>query len=894
MSEWNIKRVIDQITGRDFAKSVLEKDLESNEETARLLVRGISDQWEGRFRDKFIIRQGRTWQAERAIVAIYLTDTDEDIESAFESAFTGHLLSQQVALISDFLDELGVPHVGGGFNGDDLPDLDDDDFERAVEKVVDSYPRTDVGLYLAIADMRGQFRSKQLGASLDQLFDREISTRQTDQSEQADLIPDAVVPQHSTILDDLMTKSIVESIGGAGGALPVNFIEDAIDELITMDTSRHQSYFHRGFFHALAGTEDTTPSLEENESRRRWELVGEVFGLARLAEPEKLIACWSNNSTELERLMIERHPTGPRILPILFNALWNANLHSAALGLLRPEVLATCTHDFKHELLGAARSHRLKGLVDDARVIVDALWSAVTVGEGAEREFAAELLRERAVCLRTQGHFQDAVEVLESMLEDSFPELEGDLAGLLGLCKANFRRVSEVTCLVNADQVNMFAERLRDQKIHFDKAAGSDHALAIAIGSHCLGVLAFLENDAKSAVDYLSSAYSAAVRSPQTNVNGVFISQIQTSLALSIVAAADETRFHQASDLLSSVGVKKLVIPEWIATRMIDNVVLISDESIRNEILIALVDYSPDAVGHLLSQTQEDTQLVPAKIVSDLADATESGSTDMITRWSYATWLATRTMAVGDLDDASGYLDLLESMAFERPRFRECFIELLSTEGKFDDAWSSEDITWSLVGIYEREGDYEGAVRVLRSQFHTYAAEENWAQAFGVYERASKYALPSELLDDMAGRLRGEFQSTELPSTENFDENIDDPVKILFVGGSEIHQKYDEGIRKSLASSAPWITVDFEHPGWGGNWGDTADRLRNRFTNYDALVVMTLIRTNLGRALRKHTNTTGIVWVSCTGAGRQFIERSIVDCGVLALKKRSRESTQSN
>jgi tetratricopeptide (TPR) repeat protein len=891
LSNWDIKRVIGQIAGRDFAKSVLEKELESNDRTVRDLTRGISVQWGGKFREKFVARQGHSWQAERAIEAIYLANTDTDIEAAFTSAFVAHLLTQQVSMISDFLDFLGIAHQEGNFNEEGVTKFDETKVEKAIAEISETYSLFNVRMYLAVAGIRNEFWATSLWAGLDQLSEGGNVSDRGEISEISERLPDAVTPVNSSILDDLMTKAIVDSVGDAGGAFPVRFIEDAIDELITMNISRSQSYFHRGFFHALTGTEDRTPSLEDNESRRRWELVGEIFGLARLTEPEKLVACWSSNSTELGRLMTERHPAGPRILPVLFNALWDADLHSDALGLLRPEVLATCTDEFKQELLNAARSHRVKGLVDDARIIADALWAAVKVGEGVEREFVGELLRERAVCMRTQGHFQDAIELLEYMLEDSFDELQGDLEGLLGLCKANFRRVSEVTCLVEADQVNSSVDRLREQKMHFQKAANSDHPLAIAIGNHCLGVLAFLESETETAVDHLSSAYSAAIRSAQMNTNGAFIGQIQTSLALAIVVEADETRFHQASDLLSSANITKLVIPEWVASRMIDNVVLISDESTRSELLVALVNYSPGSIDHLLQQTSEATNLVPDKILAEVIDASESTSTDMVDRWSYSAWLAARYISVGELDNASRYLDLLESMAFERPRFRAPFIELLNTDRKFDGAWSSEDVTWSLVGIHEREADYEGAIRVLRSQFHTYAAEENWPQAFGIYERASKYALPSELLEDMEGRLRGEFQTTEMPSAEELDKTIDEPVKILFVGGNEIHQKYDEGIRKNLAESAPWITVDFEHPGWGGNWGDTADRLRNRFTDYDALVVMTLIRTNLGRALRKHTNATGLVWTSCTGAGRQFIERSIIDCGVLAQKKRHNGST---
>jgi tetratricopeptide (TPR) repeat protein len=886
MSTWTIKQVIVQLAGSALAKSVLEKELASNEGTSRFVIRGIRDQWEGRFREKFIVRQGIAWQADRAVTAIRSPETDPDIETAFEAAFVNHILEQHINMVSEFLDTLGIAHKEGSFQEEQVTDFDETDVAQAVEKISETYPLADVRLYLAVAGIRMEFWSNSLWAALDRILDDETPSPEVESPESTELVPDAVIPMHSTVLDNLMTKAIIESIGGEGGSLGVNFIEDAIDELITMDLSRHQSYFHRGYFHALVRTKDRTPSLEDNEPRRRWELVGEVFGLARLSDPEMLIACWSENSTELVRLMTERHPAGPRVLPVLFRALWDAKLHSDALGLLRPEVVATCTSEFKGELLSTARSHRLQGLVDDARTILDALDSAVQIGDGEERHYVSELYRERAVCMRTQGHFEDAVSLLEAMLEDSPQEMEGDLEGLMGLCKANFRRVSEVTYLVSADQVNTMKERLSEQSDHFQKASNSDLSLAVAIGSHCLGILAFLEGDAEQASILLSKAYSAALRSAQTNINAAFIAQVQISLAIAIVTAADETRFHQASELLGSVNNDKLIIPEWIASRTIDNAVLIPDESVRGEILIALVGYSPDSREHLLAQTSEATHLVPVGIVSEVVNAINATSTDMVSRWNYSGWLALRHVADGDFESASRCLDMLESMAFERQRFREPFIELLAADGKYDGAWSTEDIAWSLVGIHEREADYEGAVGVLRKQFHTYAAEESWLEAFGVFERAKNYGLPAKILEDMEGRLTGEFASTDLPPGEELDELITEPVRVLFVGGNEIQQKYDADIQKNLATSAPWISVDFEHPGWGGNWGDTADQLRSRFPNYDALVVMTLIRTNLGRALRKHTNNEGLVWVSCTGAGRNFIERSIMDGAALAVKKR--------
>jgi hypothetical protein len=299
-----------------------------------------------------------------------------------------------------------------------------------------------------------------------------------------------------------------------------------------------------------------------------------------------------------------------------------------------------------------------------------------------------------------------------------------------------------------------------------------------------------------------------------------------------------------------------------------------------------MIGFASGARDHLLAQTTVEPGLVPQTIVRDLRGEIEHAKTGYETKWRYTSWLAVRYTMEQDTRSAAQCLDLLEQIAVEHPLFRERYVAMFEEEGKFESAWSKEDIVWSLAGIHEREANYESAVGVLRGQFHDYAADESWTEAFGVLERARTYGLPTETLQDMEGRLLGQFESTESPTDEIDDSPAGDPVRVLFVGGNEIHAKYDSGIQKSLAESAPWITVDFEHPGWGGNWGDTADQLISRFPNYNALVIMTLIRTNLGRTLRRHTNDNGLIWISCTGAGRQSIERSIKRGASLALRSK--------
>jgi len=889
-STWSIKRVVNELSDNKQAIALLRERIEMDDLTKQRVIHGITAQWDGRFREVFVERMGVDWQSERALLALKSADAHSSIENAFQSAYEFHVISSTPEMITSFLDSLNVVHKNGSVDNPEDYDLGIEEVSALVTSMRKEYADEDLSLYLAVAGLNMPSWSKALWSSLEMIRDG-IKIRKVDELHVGDeTVPEAVIPEMSTILDDIVTRAIVASVAGEEGTPPPSFIEDGIDELITLNTNRSKSYFHRGYFHALVGTDDRTPSFEQNEQRRQWELTGKLFGLARLADPNRMLDCWTENSDEIERLMDTGHRAGPRVLPLVWRTLWESQNHSDALRLLRPEVLANTTLRFKTELLENAKSHRRSGLVDEARVILDALESAVVIEDVETEGYVFELLRERAVCIRTQGLFEEAATLVSELIDTSAEESSGDLHALLGLCKAQFRTVSEVTCLVEEDQVLAEASRLREQIEHFELALSSDQSLAVAIGGHCLGVLAFLENKPIDATDYLSKSQSAALLGRQSSSNRPFIDQIQIALALSTVLAEEQSRFSQAVETLGDVKLKGQVIPEWAASRLIDIALFVSDEKLRLDLLTSLVNFAPSSRDYLMDQASTDPEYVPELIADEIRTEFVADKTSPENKWKYGVFLSKRYVVMSELDSARECLDYLERLALDHPRFRSQFVDLFKVEGQFGDSWTQEDIAWSLIGIYERESEYENAVEVLRQQFHFYAAEGMWVEAFGVFETTKNYGLDPELHADMERRILGEFETTELPLEVNPDLGPVQRINVLFVGGHEPHEKYDERIKSVLAAETPWINVDFEHPGWSTNWSETAETLISRFPNYDALVIMTLIRTNLGRTLRKNTNETGLVWVSCTGGGRSSVEQSIRKGAELALRKKKRDS----
>jgi len=82
-------------------------------------------------------------------------------------------------------------------------------------------------------------------------------------------------------------------------------------------------------------------------------------------------------------------------------------------------------------------------------------------------------------------------------------------------------------------------------------------------------------------------------------------------------------------------------------------------------------------------------------------------------------------------------------------------------------------------------------------------------------------------------------------------------------------------IRSAIQRDWPGTEVQFEHTGWSSNWGREVEKLKKLVRESDAVVLMSMMRTKLGRTMRAALNDPPRPWVPCTGTGRQAMEQSI-------------------
>ena len=85
-----------------------------------------------------------------------------------------------------------------------------------------------------------------------------------------------------TTLDGLLILAAVNTAQGIEGALDEDQLDDVVDELVKLNASRHQSYFHAGYpGRALRQSRSARNCRQRIKSRLRWYWTGAVQGWAR-------------------------------------------------------------------------------------------------------------------------------------------------------------------------------------------------------------------------------------------------------------------------------------------------------------------------------------------------------------------------------------------------------------------------------------------------------------------------------------------------------------------------------------------------------------------------------------------------------------------------------------
>ena len=661
-----------------------------------------------------------------------------------------------------------------------------------------------------------------------------------------------------TPLDNLITNAIVDSRQGVAGALAEKELIETVDEFIRLNGRRQQSYLHAGFRDALFGLPLGAELPAQNEARARWYWTGVVSGLARSQSWDRLIELYDAEDS-IRSLGDGRDRASRLSAPLIIQALRNEDRVSELVDFAharlvrRPEV---------YRLLLDAGTQSLRSRTPAiAKSVFSLLLDAEEGGESRKplRSLMLTAQRRMAHCMRLLGEHQGAEDILNALLkEEQDPGVQAMLHADVGLLKGRFALLDEVRIPDERAALADFVERLRLGEDAFNRAVANPDVAYACHGHYCLGVLALSDKSLgegrfEAATMHLERAHAPIhgdAEYPRSLV-------AQTDLYLGIAKAhlLEAAELEHAAKLVAS-GLSQAQIPRHLIADTVEKLAFsdVSVELVAGHLLKLDNDEGLDA---LASTTIAETHAPLATALHERAHRPNRRKVLVIADLHRA---LRGFLRVEELNAAREVLDELERHAVQGSGVDE-FLEILDNRDCYDPAWDDDEAAVASARCLEAAGRYSDSLAKLRPLFHRRMHEGAYSDASGILERIAGYGIDASEYADLTNRHKSAANSDPAPTGDGV------PVKVLVVGGDEMQARLADNVTRRLAERDTHVTVEFLHTGWDSNWAPYVDQVRTRLSSVDAVVVMRLIRTTLGRHVRRLCGEHDTLWWSCWSGG---------------------------
>ncbi len=843
------------------------------------------------------------WLAERAHGVIVSPDLWHELFVRFYAA-------ERRALMGDFLDALGIPHENGMIRENPPGHPDVPALIRAMNVIHERHPENQVRHYLrtliridADEARSGVPEEDRLWAKLaeawmqwEQLAESQEGHRTQDVIKDDTLRNDGAMPKAwgFTTLDEVIIHQIVATAAEEEGALSPEKLDDLIEETIALNHHRAHSYFHRGFADVVVWGRDPNLSRPElNDLRKAWLVTGALAGWARKQDWDGFRSLWNSERTLFRIVMDE-----PR----------NVELKATIAQHLYPPLAQLGEHYEAAFFLGwklRARPHFadfFRGLALATDLLradePEAAFAYLQVLDRYGARFWQDApvleirLRRRIAQARMRmGQFREAERILQSLLElhgEEQIEAEG-VAADLALARTGRRWIGDVL---------LPEEKTRRHELHRDLARSRDLLEAHADNGHpnvhyllaVLGYLDFSENGNEAALRSAGEHARRAIAhmhgeaAPVYRRAGLFGTAHFIELcALAHTAEEDRPYFLESKwSKWESFVEDASRLPTRDLALLLEGVAL-HDPAVAARMAQALLEgMDTNRAWKVLHKSNVLADLLTrggdALLTATLAHVQDERipRTERFARAQALVEGAARRAVADSIGQriAAEALDAMENMALRDEKLAREMIRLLESERLHETIWDDEDALWCRLRLLRRLGDDAAAAEVLRQLF--YACRDR-----SRFEAEEVLALARAWNLDVANELaRGMPAGPEKSS----GPSVTVPLYILFVGGNEIQQRYDDRLRQWVQEQYPQVRLEIIHPHWSSNWGRQIDDLRGRIEQADVVVIMRMVRTHLGRQLRRLSRC----WVPCTGTGYESLRRSVEEAIHVGATQKSR------
>lgn len=787
-------------------------------------------------------------------------------------------------LMKDFLDDLGIPNQDGVLSSDQFEEPPLEALQRTTAMIDGKYGAEDITAYFATL-LANNKKFSRLAPILEKRLQsgKAAGNKEGDNTQKIQELSEGV-----TTLDEVLIKCVVNTAQEIEGSLSEDNLFDLVDEIIRLNSERHSSYFHKGFFEAVFDKKYDFSFKSQNLSRKAWYLTGIILGLLRKGDNKRIIEVCSVNKDTLRAICeSDSHDVCFRkIAPHLFDIYIERNMVAEAINLIQTR-LPLMSPAFVSHALETAADYIRESKTAEAMLLLNVLKKNLpdivrAYGELPD-SFNLRFKRKQGQALQLSGDFPLAKVILGSLVSEKGlldMRAKADILSDLGLIEGGFKSISQVR-FADSNAKEAFKAGLERGRSYYEQAINSWDGAANA--SYCMGILEYLSGKHDEAAAHLERALIGMLREEEAYADAGILDVTRFALAAAIFESLDESRFKYAEENLRRSLEGNIRFPRHVCERLIEPT-FNYDTSLTAAIgEYILHHYGSNALGMLIIPQVLGKSEEIERAVYEFCDGDAAPSGE---KWRYAEALLKAYLYVGAPDKAADMLDKLESIAMHHGNFREKFLTLLENQRNYEPAWDEESARHAKVSVLEVAGKLEEAAYLLTQDFYHLCSHEedefSISQAETIIECINGYGIGDDIVDPLRKRMDGVRKTCVLTGNISYDR----PFSFLFIGGDERQERQDADIVKAISEKFGHLRVDFYHTNWKSSWGKQIERIKSMIPQYHAVIIMRFVRTELGRRLRKLCGEHGIIWFPCTGHGSQFIENSIAKAYVFLANRK--------
>ena len=682
-----------------------------------------------------------------------------------------------------------------------------------------------------------------------------------------------------TQLDRVLIDQIISTVSGEDRSLTDAQLIDLLETVHSLDTQRKRTYFHIGFMdYLLIDREINFNRPEMNDERRSWYLAGVLSGIARLRDKAQLEKILKDNRKIFFYALKNRDGSSTAMLRTVYHLLLDENKLNESVELLRSEIgaipLATI-----YLTLEKAESLLRNGEAGSADSLLRTIEEIINKQDLVDDDFVyltQRVQRKRGQAMQAQGNLIAAKEIFEKLISSqniSNPDLLADMGMVIG----GFRELSEIWIHDDDERMASTYEQLKSGELYFKKAA-EEHGQEAINAQYILSIMYFIQStnfDHNSSdeilylilkhVNYAISGMTTSAASNAYDELGI-IGRARFIQANALAKTLDRAKIKGAMNAWEKINYQAGDFPERDVKQFLEAISLVD---LGYAVQVAESIWSYKGVGAI--NIIKDTNIIKNSLIliDELVKHARSDEQDKKKKWNYWTMVIPILLEKNNLEIATEGLDELENLAINR-EYTKKMINWLGDNKNYEPAWSEEDVLRAKFRLFRKLGDDSNAFSELRTLFFL-IRDTDAEQAEQILSLFKDYKSPVEFYSDLT---LPEFADEEISNIDNELEALKsgESLSILFIGGNEVQARYDENIINSIQKEWPGVTINFQHTGWSSNWGRDIQYFKKLARDSDAVVMMTMMRTMLGRKMRAIFNDPPRPWVPCTGTGKKSIK----------------------